>query len=266
MEIFELTQVFSVFGVGVHVLIAVCFAIHAIRTGRNYYWLWILFVFPFLGSVVYFFAEYLPSSRLQRNASSVGQMAIKLLNPRRNLKKAQHDYEVTPSVNHAVIYAAALTAAGKPQDAVALYEEKITGFCANDQNFLEQMAYALLDAQQGQRALDIVQRIRAIDAAYKPETVALLHALSFDSLGQDGLAQSEFVIATRTRDMTALSQYALWAAMHQHQALALSIQVDMQKNWKVWPAHSKRLYKPVFKQVDQAITAMKKRLKKQGVV
>ena len=41
-----------IFGLGLHILIAIFFAIHAIRTGREMYWLLILFMFPLLGSIV----------------------------------------------------------------------------------------------------------------------------------------------------------------------------------------------------------------------
>ena len=41
-------------GLGLHVLVALFFAIHAVRSGQNMYWLFILFVFPLLGSIVYF--------------------------------------------------------------------------------------------------------------------------------------------------------------------------------------------------------------------
>jgi hypothetical protein len=58
----SLVDTISIYGVGVHMIIAVFFAIHAMRRGQQMYWLWILFVFPFLGSVVYFlchvFAQY----------------------------------------------------------------------------------------------------------------------------------------------------------------------------------------------------------------
>mgnify|MGYP002140441361 CR=1 FL=1 len=47
------------FGVGLHILAAIFFAIHAVRRGRELYWLLILFMFPLFGSVVYFFAIYL---------------------------------------------------------------------------------------------------------------------------------------------------------------------------------------------------------------
>ena len=55
-------------GLGLHLIVAVICAIHAVRTGQPMYWLIILFMFPLLGSIVYIFAIYLPSSRLERNA------------------------------------------------------------------------------------------------------------------------------------------------------------------------------------------------------
>lgn len=53
-------------GLGLHVIIALCFANHALRTGRQRYWLLLLFSFPLLGSAVYFFAEYSPELRCNR--------------------------------------------------------------------------------------------------------------------------------------------------------------------------------------------------------
>jgi hypothetical protein len=66
----SLVDTISIYGVGVHMIIAVFFAIHAMRRGQQMYWLWILFVFPFLGSVVYFFAMYLPNTRMEHNMRS----------------------------------------------------------------------------------------------------------------------------------------------------------------------------------------------------
>ena len=41
-----------------HLALAAFFAMHPVRSGRPSYWLFVLFSFPMLGSVVYFFAEY----------------------------------------------------------------------------------------------------------------------------------------------------------------------------------------------------------------
>ena len=51
-------------GLGLHFLIALFFAVHALCNGRQMYWLLILFAFPLLGSLAYFIVEYLPASRL----------------------------------------------------------------------------------------------------------------------------------------------------------------------------------------------------------
>ncbi|AEG69672.1 conserved transmembrane protein of unknown function [Ralstonia solanacearum Po82] len=44
-------------GIGFHVIVALFFAVHAVRTHQSMYWLFILFAFPLLGSVAYFFCD-----------------------------------------------------------------------------------------------------------------------------------------------------------------------------------------------------------------
>ena len=56
-------------GVGLHIAIAIFFAIHVVRSGQQLYWLIILFSFPLLGSVVYAAAIYLPQTRVPRHAT-----------------------------------------------------------------------------------------------------------------------------------------------------------------------------------------------------
>lgn len=58
------------FGLGRHIIIARFFAIHAMRTGRQMYWLLILFSFPLLGSVVFF------SLNIYRNCASIVRHAV----------------------------------------------------------------------------------------------------------------------------------------------------------------------------------------------
>ena len=45
-------------GIGLHVLAAIYFAVHAIRSGQSLYWLILLFSFPLLGSIVYFWRSF----------------------------------------------------------------------------------------------------------------------------------------------------------------------------------------------------------------
>jgi hypothetical protein len=121
-----------VLGVGLHVLIAICFAIHAMRTGQNMYWLLILFMFPLLGSVVYFFAIFLPGSRLEHSAGKALALAAKKLDPTKELREARAAFEFTPTAQNHMRLASALLEAGEAQEAAQNYETCLAGPFSND--------------------------------------------------------------------------------------------------------------------------------------
>ena len=64
---------------GLYFALAIFCAVHVVRTRQNLYWLLVLFGFPLLGSLVYFFAIYFPNSRLQRQAMKTVAAAAKAI-------------------------------------------------------------------------------------------------------------------------------------------------------------------------------------------
>ena len=70
----------TIFGIGIHILIAVFFAIHVVRNVQQLYWLLILFMFPLLGSGEYV-RQVLPRMaadvQLYRHASSEYDSAVR---------------------------------------------------------------------------------------------------------------------------------------------------------------------------------------------
>jgi hypothetical protein len=84
----------AIFGIGAHLIIALFFAVHAIRSKRETYWLFVLFSFPLLGSIVYFFAEFLPETRIERNIANAGSKITKILDPTRELREAKDLFEM----------------------------------------------------------------------------------------------------------------------------------------------------------------------------
>ena len=71
---------------GLHVLVALCFAIHAVRSGQDRYWLFILFAFPLLGSLVYAVAIWLPEARHSRAGRQLVRGVQRRLDPTRELR------------------------------------------------------------------------------------------------------------------------------------------------------------------------------------
>ena len=95
-------------GLGVHLVVALFFAVHAMRSGQNMYWLIILFSFPMLGSIVYFLVVYLPDSRLERGARKAVARAARALDPGRELREARAALDETPTAQNQMLEVALL--------------------------------------------------------------------------------------------------------------------------------------------------------------
>ncbi|MBF6907471.1 hypothetical protein HN295_20105, partial [Acinetobacter baumannii] len=117
---------------GLHLLIALFFAVHALKQGRQLYWLIILFSFPLLGSIVYFAVVFLPHSRIERQARLAGRAIGRTLDPGRDVREAQREFDLTPTAHNGMRLAAALLDAGQTEQAVAQYDACLDGPFAGD--------------------------------------------------------------------------------------------------------------------------------------
>lgn len=115
------------FGIGLHVIVAIFFAVHAVRTHQNMYWLLLLFIFPGLGSIVYFFAIYLPSLRQTRGARAAGRAIKQIVDPGRAVREAREAFDRAPTVDHRMRLGAALLDAGQAPEALQHYEAAASG-------------------------------------------------------------------------------------------------------------------------------------------
>ena len=100
-------------GLGLHVLAAIYFAVHAIRSGQSLYWLILLFSFPLLGSVVYFLAIYFPEARNSRGARQVIRSAKQLMDPSQDLRNVRAELSRTPTLQNRVRLGMTLLDAGQ---------------------------------------------------------------------------------------------------------------------------------------------------------
>lgn len=114
-------------GVGLHLLVALFFAVHVVRNGQPIFWLFVLFSFPLLGSIVYFVAIWLPNSRLQHGARKAVSVAARSLDPTRELREARATFDYTPTAQNQMRLAAALLEGGQAEEAARNYEACLKG-------------------------------------------------------------------------------------------------------------------------------------------
>ncbi len=165
-------------GIGLHVLVALVCAIHVVRSGQPLYWLFILFAFPLLGSLVYVFAIWLPQTRMPRAAGTALRQASRALDPQREVREARAAFDATDTVQNRMRLAEALLATGAADEAAAHYEACLAGPFASDLEIRYGAARAFVDGgRDGGRlgaALDHLAFIEGINRDFRAAAVALL--------------------------------------------------------------------------------------------
>jgi hypothetical protein len=245
-------------GLGLHLLIAVFFAVHAVRSGQPFYWLIILFSFPLLGSIVYFLVVYLPSSRLERGARKAVAVAAKVLDPTRELREARSAFDYTPTAQNQMRLAAALLEAGQPEEAAANYEACLKGPFATDLEIRLGAARAHHACGHYAQAIQHLEGIRSQDKGFRAEQVSLLLAQSLAGAGRDQDAKTEFEAALhRFGSFEVTAEYAIWAASAGDKPVVERLRPELERTMQRWSRQTRELNRPLVQRLNAALAAVK---------
>jgi len=243
-------------GLGLHFLVAIYFAVHAVRSGQQTYWLFILFSFPLLGSIVYFLAIYLPDSRLERGARKVVARAAKALDPTRELREARAAFEYTPTAQNQMRLALALLEAGQADEAATNYEACLKGPFAKDLDIRWGAARAWLASGRAAQAVAQLQAIRAQDESFRAEEVSLTLGRALAENGRPAEARHEFESAlARFGSFEARAEYAIWATLNGERELATRLHAEIQQAMARWSRHTRELNQATLQRLQAATAA-----------
>ncbi|TWI69880.1 hypothetical protein IP91_00954 [Pseudoduganella lurida] len=247
----------SFLGIGLHVLVAIFFAVHAIRSRQQMYWLMILFMFPLLGSVVYFFGIYLPSSRIEQGARKAVAGAVKVLDPTRELREAHDAYAFTPTAQNQMRLAAAQLDAGNAEAAATTYEACLEGPFANDPDIRLGAASASLLSGRHAQALAHLERLRRTHPAFRPEQTGVLTARALAAAGRGDEARAEFeATLERFGSFETRAEFAIWAADAREFQLAHRLQNELQATMDRWNRHTHTMNLPLIRRLESAFAAV----------
>lgn len=182
----------------VSLLIQVCFAYHALKTGRPYWWLFVIMAFPVIGCVLYYFVEVFPSSRESRSAEKAVRAIAKAFDPDKGLRARVADLEACGSVENRVLLARECIEQKMPAEAAALYRSCLVGVHADDADIRFGLAGALLLNGEHAEALAVARKLRASHPAHRPADVGLVLARSLEGTNrlEDALAEYKLLAET----------------------------------------------------------------------
>jgi len=246
-------------GLGLHVLVALFFAIHAIRNRQELYWLIVLFSFPLLGSIVYFVAVYLPASRLERGARQALSAAVDTFHPGRALREAQSAHAYAPTAQTQMRLAAALLEAGAADEAGTHYEACLKGPFAADPEIRLGAARAAFAGERWHVAMEHLAFIRQTDPGFRVEAVSLLWARTLAGVGRRAEARVEFEEAlARFGSFEVRVEFAIWAIISGEIELAGRLQADIQAAMQRWNRHTRDLNRPLVGRLQAAYEVARK--------
>ena len=183
---------------GIVLLIQLCFAYHALKTGRPYWWLFVIMAFPVMGCVLYYFIEVFPTSRESRKAEKAVRAIAKAFDPDKDLRARVADVEACGSVDNRVLLARECIERRMYEEAAALYRSCLNGVHENDPDLRFGLANALELNGNHDEALVFAQKLRASHPAFRPAEAGLVIARALEGANRLEEALAELRVLADT--------------------------------------------------------------------
>jgi hypothetical protein len=167
-------------------VIQLCFAYHALKTGRPYWWLFVIMAFPVMGCILYYFIEVFPTSRESRRAAKAMRAVSKALDER------MAELEACGSVDNRLALARTCIEHKKYYEAAMLYRSCMTGMYENDPDIRFGLAGALELSSVHEEAVKVASRLRETHPSFRPNEVRLVLAKALEGVGRLDEALAEF--------------------------------------------------------------------------
>lgn len=192
------------------ILVQIYFAVHVVRTGRDRYWLWIIIIFPGIGSLIYFLSEFIPdlqrNYKVQKYKSGIG----KVLNPGKRLRLLVDEVELAPSVENKKLLAEEYVNQGMFDQAISLYLDCMQGIYEEDITMLEGVCCAYFFKKDLLNSEKYLTKLLGLRPGKKNDEFDLMYARTLEESGKvDKARQVYSELVTPFSGEEARCRYAL---------------------------------------------------------
>lgn len=179
---------------------------HCLKTDRRSYWIYVIFLFPLAGCLVYFLLEIWPD--MQRNRQRIDRGDVGRYRPAPvQQEKLQQAVKQSPAIKTQEQLGDEFVQQGLFAEAMDAYKKCLIGPLENDPELLFRLGQAAFQYQDYAQAIDALNRIRAL-SDYKNNEVRLLLARSYQSSQQGSKAEALYKQLVKSTDnLEAMCRY-----------------------------------------------------------
>lgn len=218
--------------------------VHVLRSGRPYWWLWIIFGFPVVGIAAYVLLEVRPSWA----KGDLHSLLWRLKSPQERIRILEAELEESSTIKNRLRLADELHTAHEYDRECQVLAEGLRGPFKDDAQLLMRLAQAHLEAGRVGEAASIVERTspeRSLDSQLQ---YSLLKARVLGKLGRASEAEPiyrELIARNRSEGPRYFyAEYLLHRGERREEALAIlhDILVRYRKGTPVWRFQERRWF------------------------
>ena len=173
-------------------IVQVALIVHAMRTGRSTYWIFILLFMPGVGAAAYFIIELLPDLSNSFAARRAMRGVRKTLNPGGELRRRKLEHRLSGSVDATRHLAGELIAQGRIAEAVDHYRAALTGLYEHDPDLMLGLAQAEFFNGDAEASKKTLETMREHNPDYRSPDGHLLYARALQECDEMEAAEEEF--------------------------------------------------------------------------
>ncbi len=166
--------------------------IHVMKTGRPFYWAWILLLAPGVGAAAYLIAEILPEMRNTMGGRRAMRTVKRTLDPGGELRRRQVEHRLSGSVDAARHLAAELMDNGRYGEAVTHYRTALTGIYETDPDLMLGLATAQFGDGDTEGCRETLDALKEHNPEFRSAEGHLLYARALESCEETEAALQEY--------------------------------------------------------------------------
>jgi hypothetical protein len=183
-------------------VLALLAIVHAVRTGRPWFWVWVVLFFPVVGALAYFLAEVLPYSGGLHVHNPIPALLDALI-PGRELKRLEENLAYSNTVANRQALAAYHLRKGAYAEALRLTESCLSGVYKDDPALKLELAGIHLLAGQPKEARKLLSELAAAAPQHEARVRDQLLARAAEELGD---ARTAYAIYDQLRASGPMSE------------------------------------------------------------
>ena len=176
----------------VSVIVQLALIVHALKTGRNTTWVFILLFAPLIGSAAYVIVELLPEWTSSRGARSARRNLVRVINPNRDVQAASNNLAVADTVQNAMALASEFLRKEKFAEAKELYQRSLRGIHEDDPALLFGLAQAQFGLGEFAGVVRSLDQLKEKNPSHTSPEGHLLYARALENLGRSAEAIEEY--------------------------------------------------------------------------